>query len=111
MKNFSIFSLIIGLVLISFSTFSQREDSVSRKNVIKYNLIEAALYNRAFLFQYERILNPNRSFSVQVGHMTLPELLTRFENIQKISNAEQFGYNVTVDYRFYLAKKNKHSAP
>ncbi|MCH6232610.1 hypothetical protein [Cognataquiflexum rubidum] len=111
MKKLISLPIIVGLVLISFSSFSQREDSVSRKNVIKYNLSTPALYNSAFLFQYERVLNPNRSLSVQVGHITLPELLTRFENVQKISNAEQFGYNVTVDYRFYLAKENKYNAP
>ncbi|MCL6260668.1 hypothetical protein M3O96_16305 [Aquiflexum sp. TKW24L] len=103
--------VFFGLVLFSFSSFSQREDSVSRKNVIKYNLSAPALYNSAFLFQYERVLNPNRSVSVQVGRITLPELLKRFENVQKISNAEQFGYNVTFDYRFYLAKENKYNAP
>jgi hypothetical protein len=111
MKKLISLPIIVGLVLISFSSFSQREDSVSRKNVIKYNLSTPALYNSAFLFQYERVLNPNRSVSVQAGHITLPELLTRFENIQKISNAEQFGYNVTIDYRFYLAKENKYNAP
>ena len=62
------------------------------------------------MFQYERVLNPNRTISVQLGHVTLPELLTRFENVQKISDAEQFGYNVTVDYRFYLGKENKYNA-
>lgn len=111
MKKLGSLPLIVVLVLLSFSAFSQKADSVERKNVIKYNLSTPALYNSAFLFQYERVLNPNRSVSIQVGHITLPELLTRFENIQKISDAEQFGYNVTVDYRFYLAKENKYNAP
>jgi hypothetical protein len=111
MKKLISLPIIIGFVLVSFSAFAQRSDSVSRKSVIKYNLSTPALYNSAFLFQYERVLNPNRSLSVQVGHITLPELLTRFENIQKIADAEQFGYNVTIDYRFYLAKENKYNAP
>ena len=111
MKKLGSLPLIVVLVLLSFSAFSQKADSVERKNVIKYNLSTAAFYNRAFLFQYERVLNPNRTISVQLGHVTLPELLTRFENVQKISDAEQFGYNVTVDYRFYLAKENKYNAP
>lgn len=111
MKAYISLPVIIGLFLITCSVFAQRPDSVERKNVIKYNLSAPALYNSAFLFQYERVINPHRSISVQLGHITLPELLKNFENVQKISNAEQYGYNVTVDYRFYLAKENKYNAP
>lgn len=103
--------VFFGLLLISATSFGQKEDSLSRRNVIKYNLSAPALYGGALLFQYERVLNPNRSLSVQVGHITLPELLGRFENIQKISDEEKVGYNVTIDYRFYLAKENKYNAP
>jgi hypothetical protein len=110
MKN-SIKLLVIGMCFFSSFSFAQKGDSVSRKNVIKYNITSPALYGKAFLFQYERVLNNHRSISLQVGHVALPELLTKFENIQKIADAEQTGFNVTVDYRFYLAKENKYSAP
>lgn len=55
-------------------------------------------------------LHPNRSISVLLGHVTLPKFLARFGNGQKISDTEKWGYNVTVDYRFYPAKENKYNA-
>jgi hypothetical protein len=111
MGNRSKWLLFFGLSIFCVSAFGQGDDSVSRKNVIKYNLSAPALYNKAFLFQYERVLNPNRTVSIQFGHITLPELLARFDNVQNISDAEKSGYNLTVDYRFYLEKENRHNAP
>jgi hypothetical protein len=111
MKNLISLPVIIGMVLISFSSFSQSEDSVSKKNVIKFNLSAPALYSSAFLFQYERVLNPNRSISAQVGHITLPQFLSNLDNVQKISDTEKVGFNATIDYRFYLAKENKYNSP
>ena len=62
------------------------------------------------MFQYEGVINPHRIIAIQLGHITLPELLKGIEN-EKITDTEKYGYNVTIDYRFYLAKENKYNAP
>ncbi len=56
------------------------------------------------------MINPHRTIAIQLGHITLPELLKGIEN-EKIADTEKYGYNVTIDYRFYLAKENKYNAP
>lgn len=102
---------VFGLMTLSAASFAQREDSVSRKNVIKYNLTSHALYRQAILFQYERVLNNHRSISIQAGQIKLPDFTSLLDDIQGTTDFQNSGYNVTVDYRFYLAKENKHYAP
>ena len=84
------------------------------KNVVRYNLSGALLMgvDKYVVLGYERLLTPRQSFSVNIGKAALPKLTTiitdSFELSQDLKNT---GFNVSVDYRFYLAKENKHAAP
>ena len=90
--------------------FAQQEDSLKqRKNIIKFNLTTSVLYEHAFLFEYERLLKKNRSFTVQAGYETLP--FDKMDSIEINTNLKKRGYMVTLDYRFYLEKENKYPAP
>ena len=84
------------------------------KNVIRYNLSGALIFgiDRYVVFGYERVIKPNQTISVNVGGVKLPKLVsvnTDSFSLQKDSKSN--GYNISVDYRFYLGKENKFMAP
>lgn len=84
------------------------------KNVIRYNLSGALIFgiDRYLVFGYERVIKPNQSISVNVGGVKLPKLIsinTDSFSLQKDNKSN--GFNVSIDYRFYLGKENKFLAP
>jgi len=84
------------------------------KNVIRYNLSGALLFGmgRYVVMGYERIISPRQSFSINVGRAALPGLIsviTDSFSLNKDKNTS--GQNISVDYRFYLAKENKFETP
>ena len=86
------------------------------KNVIRYDLSGGLFmsFSRYIVFGYERVLNKNQSFSINVGPVALPESSKEHILINDFTlrnNTRSNGFNVSVDYRFYLAKENKHSVP
>jgi hypothetical protein len=86
----------------------------SYKNIIRYNLSGALVFGfgKYVVFGYERVIKPNQSFSINVGGVSLPKLIsinTDSFSVQKDKKSN--GINVSVDYRFYLSKENKYSAP
>jgi hypothetical protein len=97
---------------------AQKPDSLKQirqyKNVIRYNLSGALIFglDRYLVFGYERVIRPNQTISVNVGGVKLPKLIsinTDSFSLQKDSKSN--GYNISVDYRFYLGKENKYMAP
>jgi len=110
--------LLIGVLLLAGNVSKAQTDTTKKerqfKNVIRYNLSGAILFgiDKYIVLGYERLLTPRQSFTVNVGKAALPKLSTiitdSFELSQDLKNT---GFNVSVDYRFYLAKENKHAAP
>jgi len=84
------------------------------KNIVRYNLSGALLFgfDRYVILGYERVVKKNQSFSINVGQASLPKLIsitTDSFNVEK--DKKSTGFNFSVDYRFYLAKENRHVAP
>jgi len=84
------------------------------KNVVRYNLSGALIFglDRYVVFGYERVIKSNQTISVNVGGVKLPKLIsinTDSFSLQKDNKSN--GYNISVDYRFYLGKENKYMAP
>jgi len=110
------FFIFLFICLCSLSRASaQSNDSVSKaknyKNVIKINLTSNILY-RSPLLEYERLVGKNQSFSIQVGLIALPFGSSKgSDSIYYKSDVKKSGYSITADYRFYLPKENKDSAP
>jgi hypothetical protein len=103
--------LMIGLgpsVLIGQS-FS---DSTQRKNIIKYDLSANLWYSNAYGLTYERLIKKNQTASITLGVEQISGITSRLnaENIQA-SEAKATGYKIAADYRFYLGKENRYSAP
>ena len=84
------------------------------KNIIRYNLSGALLFgfDKYIIFGYERMVNPHQSFSINFGGAGLPKFVsinTDSFRIQK--DVKNSGFNISADYRFYLAHENKYYAP
>jgi len=84
------------------------------KNVIRYNLSGALLFgvDKYIIMGYERLIAPRQSFSINIGQATMPKLITiNTDSFNVSKDRKRSGVNFSVDYRFYLAKENKHEAP
>ncbi|ANE49229.1 hypothetical protein SY85_00635 [Flavisolibacter tropicus] len=95
------------------STDSTNEERV-RKNIVRYNLSGAILFgfDKYIILGYERVIAPNRSISINLGQASLPKLVSiSTDSFDTERSRERKGYNVSIDYRFYLKKENKYQAP
>jgi len=84
------------------------------KNIIRYNLSGAMLFGMSnyIVFGYERVISPHQSFSINVGRIALPKLISiNTDSFSLQKDLTNSGYNISVDYRFYLEKENKYEAP
>ncbi len=82
-----------------------------RRNVIKWNLTPFLLWdNRNINLSYERVLKPNRSFSVNAGYFVMPSLHL-IDTLEFYNTRKKNGFSVSGDYRFYFKKRNKNLAP
>jgi hypothetical protein len=83
------------------------------KNTIRYNMSNTWFFgteNR--VFGYERVVKPYQSFSVNIGLASFPKLgSASFDSVEYESGTSGSGFNMAVDYRFYLKKENRHGAP
>ena len=110
--------MLVGALLLYDNVSIAQPDTTKKeqqfKNVVRYSLTGALLFgvDKYIVLGYERLLTPRQSFSVNFGKAALPKLTTiitdSFELSQDLKNT---GINVSIDYRFYLAKENKHAAP
>ena len=105
------------LILIKFSLLAQNADTAKREkklnNTIKFNFASVILYSNAVQIGYERMVKENQSINFFVGYNELPGnwSLDALENFSFVGSSKGSGYSVGLDYRFYLAKENKHAAP
>ena len=107
--------------LLFFSIGAKGQDTpVSKKamsefkNVVRYNLSSAILFgvDKCVVLGYERVIRPNQSISVNFGKISLPKLISiNTDSFNLNKDVKNSGYNVSIDYRFYLPKENKHLAP
>ncbi|MGL6269544.1 MAG: hypothetical protein ACRC2O_16540 [Chitinophagaceae bacterium] len=120
MKVRMIFLLLICVYGFSFQPIlgqQENKDSLwkhSKKNTIRYNISSPLLYgfNKSLILGYERLVNPRQSFSINAGTVALPKITSiGTDSFTFNKDLKNTGYNFSVDYRFYLAKENKFTAP
>src|ERR1044071_2853879 len=111
-------SLLLILTISSICRVQAQNDSLKQmrqyKNVIRYNLSGALIFglDRYLVFGYERVIKPNQTISVNIGGVKLPKLVTiNTDSFSLQKDSKSNGVNVSVDYRFYLGKENKYTAP
>ena len=114
--------LLVALGFLPCISLSAQQDTTVKKskeykNIIRYNITNPLIFGgETMIWGYERVLKDYQSISLNVGLFELPKINlfdANFGNdtIQLQKNTTSSGYNVSVDYRFYLSKENKHKAP
>ncbi len=114
--SFLVRSLLLALLMAgSLGIFAQSfSDSTQRKNVIKFDITSGLLYNNSFNFTFERVLKKNQTVSLTVGLEQIPTLVSFFDDSENEATSTRktaSGFKIGADYRFYLQKENKFSAP
>jgi len=83
------------------------------KNTIHINITNPIVFgSRNIILGYERNVNERQTFTVNFGLASFPNLgIVVSDSLKAKGDGENKGYNFSVDYRFYLSKENKYSAP
>jgi hypothetical protein len=111
--NFLAASLVLFL---SFSLpGSGQSDSLKKvlKNTIRVNITNPMLFgSEVNILGYERVIKPHQTASISIGRIGFPTFLgIDFDSLNVAGQQHDKGFNVSVDYRFYLKKENKYVAP
>ena len=111
---------LIGLVIFTATVFSagaQTSDSLHKsskqlKNTVRVNVTSWLLYDNSFQMSYERVINKKQALNIFGGYNEFPLNLTlNLENTELTQTKSRSGYVLGAEYRFYLAKENKHPIP
>ena len=111
--------IFLALVMSPFLSFGQEEVDTNDqfKNTIRYNFTNPVIFGiENVIIGYERVVNPNRSFSIDFGLNKLPGLVGGSLNSQNNQvllqdGGRNRGIHISADYRFYLKSENKFNAP
>ena len=114
----SIHPHVLLLLIISNVCLAQQTDSLSRtkqyKNVVRYNLSGALFFGseKYIVLGYERLVRSRQTFSINFGRASLPKVVSvDLDSVDISRSRKRSGFNVSVDYRFYLARENKYKPP
>lgn len=114
----NLFVFAFFFVLSATKLNAQSSDSIANsdkefKNTIRFNVTNPLIFGgKSLIFGYERILKNNKSFSINIGQAALPNLENGFsDEFREKTVLSQGGFHISGDYRFYLSKLNKYSAP
>lgn len=111
MKSKFLLSIIL---LFSLNFVSKGQETTSdelRRNTIKYDLTSHLLYQNTWSFSYERVVKKNQSFGLTLGYLEFPKITNFGDGITAEKKDSKSGFKYGAEYRFYLAKENKYSAP
>lgn len=102
---------LLLLICTSNEVFAQAN---GKKNTIRYNITNPLLFgNKAYVIGYERTVGKHQSVGINIGRMSLPGFGKGggSDSVSLQNNTNEKGFHISAEYRFYLAKENKHEAP
>lgn len=114
--------LLFFSVVFVFSSFDLIAQSTSDslvkpsrefKNTLRFNITNPLIFgDKSIIFGYERILTKNKSFSINIGQASIRSFKILDDTDLRIkSSHSNSGFHISGDFRFYLSKLNKYSAP
>lgn len=109
MRTFLFF--LFAFISMQVTNAQDSTDVAFRKNTIKLDLTGNLIYDNSFNLSYERLLKPNQSLVLTVGYLEFPTIISLGEEIQGDKRDDRSGFKYGAEYRFYLKKENKFSAP
>jgi hypothetical protein len=100
------------IVLVPLITSAQVEPLESaKKNVIKLVVSANVFYEDAMVLGYERVIGKHQSLNVFAGRVIFPNVFSRNNFINVDQQLDKGGFTIGADYRFYLQKENRFTAP
>jgi hypothetical protein len=104
---------VIIVVGLSARPCHGQEDSMKYfKNTIRYNITNPVLFSAKFnVIGYERVVKDYQTFSINIGRSSFGTLIFNSDSLELIDQTNDKGFNLSLDYRFYLQKQNKYRAP
>jgi hypothetical protein len=109
---------LLAIFFLSPTFSSAQEEATAKKtkrtdykNSIKYNVTSQIVYRNAFLLGYERVLKNNQSLNISGGLVEFPLSISFPDSLRAKNKGTKSGYNITLDWRFYLANENKYAPP
>jgi hypothetical protein len=115
MRKIILFVMILSGLLQTASAQETKKEEKFRKNTVHINITNPLIFGSgSIVLGYERLLNSKKhSFTINVGLTSFPDFgLIENDSLKHLSKLKnQKGFNVSADYRFYLAKENKYPAP
>jgi hypothetical protein len=105
--------LLVTIIGLSAKPCHGQEDSVKDfKNTIRFNLTNPMLFSWKFnVIGYERVIKEYQTASINIGRTALGNFLFNSDSLDLLDQQNDKGFNLSVDYRFYLQKENKYRAP
>lgn len=107
--------LLLGVLLVSFSFSQVKSDSNTykqKKNTVRINLTPLIINTNNLTLGYERLITPNQSMSINVGLLMFPQFISDDSyDVVSAGKGNRFGFTTSLDYRFYLFKRNARPAP
>lgn len=106
-------ALLTVLLISGPFTYGQADTAKHFKNTIKYNITNPMLFGWKYnVLGYERVINEHQTATLTMGRVAFPRLSEGIADSIGISEQQNDkGFNFSLDYRFYLRKENKYSAP
>jgi hypothetical protein len=117
MRNSSaILSRLFTVIFIGFFTLpciAQKDSVKNFKNTIHFNITNPMLFGDKYtVFGYERVFKNNQSISLSMGRFSLPGFgFLNYDSLSLKKDYSEKGFTFITEYRFYLKKENKYSAP
>ena len=106
---------VLFTIVIFYGLNLPAQQETPYKNTIRYNITNPLIFgSRSKIFGYERQLKNNQAFSVNIGTASFPSLssgATAYPELNVTRGSKDKGLNMSIDYRFYLAKLNSFKAP
>ncbi|NPD45663.1 MULTISPECIES: DUF3575 domain-containing protein [unclassified Lentimicrobium] len=113
MKKISLLLLVLLLVNLSYGQATSDSSTYKqKKNTIRLNLTPLIINTNNLTLGYERLITPNQSMSVNLGLLLFPQFLSDKSNdVITTGKGNRLGFTTSLDYRFYLSKRNARQAP
>ncbi len=101
------------IAFLSLPSHGQSDSIKSLKNSIKFNISNPILFGWKYnVFGYERVIKEHQTASITMGRVAFPRLSGDFSNSTGITDQQNdIGFNLALEYRFYLKNENRHGAP
>lgn len=105
-------ALIMVATLPVSTCYGQKDSLKNFKNTIRFNITNPMLFSSKFnVIGYERVIKDYQTASINLGRSSFGTLLFNSDSLDAKTQNNDKGFNLSVDYRFYLKKENKFRAP